>query len=194
MTRAVFLDRDGTLIEDKNYLDTPEGVEWFDGAFEALGMLSEAGYRLVMITNQSGVARGYMTEGDVRAIHDRIESDLAERGLAFDGIYYCPYLEDGDVDEYARDSRLRKPSPGMLHDARDELNLTLENSWIVGDKLSDVETGVRAGCSTVLVRTGKGNSAEQDVPERDFTPDAVVDGIRDAAEAILERTSGENGG
>lgn len=185
MDPAVFLDRDGTLIKDKNYLDTPDGVEWFDGAFETLRALRDAGYRLVMITNQSGVARGYFTEEDVRAIHERIESDLAERNLEFDGIYYCPYLEEGSVEEYSRESRLRKPSPGMILDAEKDLGIDLEGSWVVGDKLSDVKTGFRAGCSTVLVRTGKGTEAESSLEGADVTPDVIVDDISDVADGII---------
>lgn len=187
MTKAVFLDRDGTLIKDKNYLDTPDGVEWFDGAFEALERLSESGFKLVVITNQSGVARGYMTEEDVDAIHDRIRKDLEAHGLHLEGVYYCPFLEDGDVEEYAKDSPLRKPSPGMLHQAREDLGISLEESWVVGDKVSDVKAGRRGGCYTVLVRTGKGSDAEAEFEGRNEKPDAIVDDIGGAADWIVKR-------
>ncbi|MFB6346100.1 MAG: D-glycero-alpha-D-manno-heptose-1,7-bisphosphate 7-phosphatase [bacterium] len=187
MNRAILLDRDGTMIKDKNYLDTPEGVEWYEGVFQALKTLEEEGFRLVMITNQSGVARGYMTEDDVEAIHSRIEEDLEEHGITLDGVYYCPYLEGAKIDAYDRDSDLRKPSPGMILQAADDLDLDLESSFVIGDKLSDVEAGERAGCTSVLVRTGKENDSESINEGEGVTPDMTVDTVAEAVERIVKR-------
>lgn len=185
MDRAVFLDRDGTLIRDRHYLGDPGGVEWFPGVFDALHRLHEAGFELVVVTNQSGVARGLIEERDVENVHDRIRRDLRDHGVPLGGIYYCPYLSGAPRAKYRRDSVLRKPAPGMIHRAADELGLEPSTSYMVGDKPSDVEAGRRADCSTVLVLTGKGEGSledwESDVPR----PDAVRDDLPAAADWIL---------
>lgn len=185
MDRAVFLDRDGTLIRDRHYLGDPGGVEWFPGVFDALHRLHEAGFELVVVTNQSGVARGLIEERDVENVHDRIRRDLRDHGVPLGGIYYCPYLSGAPRPKYRRDSVLRKPAPGMIHRAADELGLDPSTSYMVGDKPSDVEAGRRADCSTVLVLTGKGEGSledwESDVPR----PDAVRDDLPAAADWIL---------
>lgn len=191
MKKAVFLDRDGTLIYDKHYLDTPEGVEWYEGAFDALKTLRDAGFVLIIITNQSGVARGKMNEEDVRAIHDRIREDLEQNGIEVEDFYYCPYLEDAKVKEYRRDSRLRKPSPGMILDAADEHDLDLSRSYMIGDKPSDVEAGSRAGTRTVLVGTGK-DVTPQEFPADHSDPDYFVDSIVEAARTIAEASPRES--
>lgn len=184
--KAVFLDRDGTLIHDKHYLDTPEGVEWYDGAFEALRSLEDAGYHLVIVTNQSGVARGKMTEQDVHAIHERMRKDLEGEGIEVKDFYYCPYLKDAKVEEYRRDSDLRKPSPGMLLKAAEEHDLDLASSYMIGDKPSDVEAGARAGTRTILVQTGKTVDLK-DLPEDHREPDHVSESILEAARLILRK-------
>lgn len=185
MSRAVFLDRDGTMIRDKHYLGDPEGVEWFPGARKALRRLHETGYRLVVVTNQSGVARGLIEERDVRSVHERIRRDLRDCGVPLAGIYYCPYLADAPCAEYRRESPMRKPAPGMLRRASRELDLTPGASYMVGDKPSDVEAGRRAECTTVLVRTGEGSRALEEWDPGDPKPDAVRDDLSGAVEWIL---------
>jgi D-glycero-D-manno-heptose 1,7-bisphosphate phosphatase len=182
--KAVFLDRDGTLIEDKHYLSDPEGVEFIDGAVEALRRLDEAGYELVVVTNQSGVGRGYMTEADVEAVHDRLDALLAKEGLELTDIYYAPYIEDAEDPKYREGRRFRKPRPGMIEKAVSEHGLDVEQSFMIGDKGSDVEAGHRAGTRTVLVKTGKGTDQLDDVDES--TVDFVAQDLSEAAGWIRE--------
>jgi D,D-heptose 1,7-bisphosphate phosphatase len=150
---AVFLDRDDTLVVDPGFIDHPEKVELMPGAVEAVNRLHTAGYRVVVVSNQSGVARGLFDEQRLEAIHDRLRSLLADGGAALDGIYYCPYLEgpEAKVEAYRRRSTLRKPEPGMLFEAASEQRLDLGRSWMIGDAARDIEAGRRAGCRTILV-------------------------------------------
>lgn len=193
MSRAVFLDRDGTMIRDKHYLGDPEGVEWFPGARKALRRLHETGFKLVVVTNQSGVARGLIEERDVQSVHERIRRDLRDCGVSLAGIYYCPYLADAPREEYRRESPMRKPAPGMIRCAARELDLTPGASYMVGDKPSDVEAGRRADCSTVLVRTGADCGSLEEGDAGDRKPDAVRDDLPGAVEWIL-RDGGDAGG
>jgi D-glycero-D-manno-heptose 1,7-bisphosphate phosphatase len=183
LEQAVFFDRDGTLIKDKHYLDDPSEVEWIDGAKTTLRTVQNRGFKIIIVTNQSGVARGMMTEEDVQAIHDRIRRDLTNDGITVDDFYYCPYLAEAEVEEYRKDSRLRKPAPGMLQDAEQDHNLDLSRCVMVGDKSSDVEAGQRAGCRTVLVRTGKSSELDS-VHDFDVNPDHVVDSVEHVPSVI----------
>jgi D-glycero-D-manno-heptose 1,7-bisphosphate phosphatase len=176
---AVFLDRDGTLIVDKDYLHKPEEVEYFPGALDALKRLQDAGFVLVMITNQSGVGRGYFTLADVDKVHAKIEADLAAVGVKLAAIHIAPEAPD-------QPSRGRKPSPALLFDARDALGLDLSRSYMVGDKLIDLEAGWNAGVKrSLLVCTGYGAKEEKKHGEK-LKNSVVVDGFAQAAEWILE--------
>lgn len=150
---AVFLDRDNTLIEDPGYINDPADVILLPGAADALRRFRAAGYRAVVVTNQSGVARGRITEDQLIAVHSRLRELLRAEGAELDAIYYCPYLDgsEASVAAYRRDSELRKPRPGMLLLASRELGLELGRSWMVGDSLRDVEAGRAAGCRTILI-------------------------------------------
>jgi D-glycero-D-manno-heptose 1,7-bisphosphate phosphatase len=147
----VFLDRDDTVIVDPGYISDPSMVRLIDGAAGAIASLAAAGYATVIVTNQSGVARGMLTEETLERIHTELRRQLAVQGTAVDAIYYCPYHPEGSVSAYCRDSDLRKPSPGMLLAAAKDLSLDLAQSWMVGDSRRDIEAGRRAGCRTVLV-------------------------------------------
>ncbi|MHC4625690.1 MAG: D-glycero-alpha-D-manno-heptose-1,7-bisphosphate 7-phosphatase [Planctomycetota bacterium] len=149
--KAVFLDRDDTLIEDPGYIDNPDQVKLLDGAAEALIELKNLGYKLVVVTNQSAVARGIITEKVLAEIHERMRQLLAEQNAFLDDIYYCPYHPEGAVPKYRKESSYRKPNPGMLLEAADDMNIDLGQSWCVGNSSSDVEAGSRAGCKTVLI-------------------------------------------
>ncbi len=153
---AVFLDRDNTLIEDPGYIDHPDKVRLLPGAAAAVRRLREAGYRVVVVSNQSGVARGLFSEAQLASIHARLGELLAGEGTRLDAIYYCPYLDGPDavVERYRRTSELRKPSPGMLLQAAADLAIDLRRSWMVGDGQRDIEAGRRAGCRTVLIESG----------------------------------------
>ena len=149
--KAIFLDRDDTLIEDPGYINNPEQVTLLDGVAEALIQLKALGYLLVVVSNQSAVARGIVTEKVLSQIHNRLEQLLSEKGASLDKIYYCPYHPDGVIQKYRKQSKFRKPNPGMLLEAADDMNIEVGESWCIGNSSSDVEAGQRAGCRTVLL-------------------------------------------
>lgn len=149
--KAIFLDRDGTLIEDPGYLNDPEQVKLLEGVAEALAELRTMGYKLIVVSNQSAVARGLVTEKVLDEIHNRLNQLLAARQVHLDRIYYCPYHPDGVIGKYRKDSDLRKPNPGMLLTAADEMGIDLSDSWLIGNSTSDIEAGLRAGCKTILI-------------------------------------------
>ena len=149
--KAVFLDRDGTLIANRHYGSDPDGIEFLDGVVEGMRELRGAGYKLILVSNQSGVARGYFDEGAVARMHDRLQKMLNLHGAALDGIEYCPHHPEGIVPQYAVECACRKPAPGMLRRAARKHGVNLSTSWIIGDIEADVEAGSRAGARTVLV-------------------------------------------
>jgi len=159
--RAAFLDRDGTINEDRDYLTDPAGLRLLPGAARAIRLLNAAGVLAVAVTNQSAVARGLMTEETLTAIHDRLRALLNGEGAHLDEILYCPHLAEGVVERYAVPCRCRKPEPGMLLDAARRHGVDLARSVMIGDAPSDVEAGRRAGCRTVLIRP-PGNRPEPD--------------------------------
>jgi D-glycero-D-manno-heptose 1,7-bisphosphate phosphatase len=152
--RALFLDRDGTLIHAVHYPSRPEQIRLYAGIESELRALQEMGFCLVIITNQSGIARGYITENDLSVMHEYLTEQLALQDIHVDGIYYCPHHPEGIIPELAIECACRKPQAGMLLQAATEMHLDLEHSWFVGDILDDVEAGNRAGCHTVLVDLG----------------------------------------
>ncbi|MFG0331045.1 MAG: HAD-IIIA family hydrolase [Phycisphaerales bacterium] len=162
--RAVFFDRDNTIIHDEDgYLGDPAAVRLIRGSAHAIASLRQLGYRIVVATNQSGVARGYFDEKAVDAVHQRIAELVHETsGGVIDRFYYCPFHPDGVVDSYAREHPWRKPQPGMLLQAAEDLELSLEESWFVGDAERDIEAGRAAGCQTVLVSAESSPSIEAD--------------------------------
>jgi D-glycero-D-manno-heptose 1,7-bisphosphate phosphatase len=178
MKPAVFLDRDGVLIEEKNYLHRPEEVVIFPGVAPALRKLQTAGYLLCVVTNQSGVGRGYYTLKDVDAVHARLFGDLAKDGVNIAKVYVAPEAPD-------QPSRGRKPSPQFLFDARAEFGLDLAGSYMVGDKLIDLECGWNAGVKKCfLVRTGYGARTEREHTQ-DIAAAVVVDDLAAVAQWIL---------
>ena len=152
--RAIFLDRDGTLVHPRHYPSRPEDLRLYDGIGLELRALRRMGFRLVVITNQSGLARGLFTVADLDRMHAHLRKRLAAQGVWLDGVYYCPHHPDGVIPGLARRCDCRKPAPGMLLRAADELRLSLADSWLVGDILDDVEAGHRARCRSVLVDLG----------------------------------------
>jgi D-glycero-D-manno-heptose 1,7-bisphosphate phosphatase len=154
---AVFLDRDGTIVEDVDYLTDPDQLRLIPGAAAAIHLLNKRGLAVIVVTNQSAVARGMLTEDGLAGIHRRLSEMLAAEGAHVDGIYYCPHLPDGDSPPYNRICDCRKPAPGMLLQAARELHLDLDASAMIGDSRRDLEAGAAAGCGTlILVRTGHG--------------------------------------
>jgi D-glycero-D-manno-heptose 1,7-bisphosphate phosphatase len=151
--KAVFLDRDGTLIEDPGYLNNPDMVKVLPGAAEALVHLKRLGYKLVVVSNQSGVARGIIKEAALAQITDRMKQLFGNEGAYIDGVYYCVCHPDGVIEKYRKDTDDRKPKPGMLLQAARDLNIDLARSWAIGDSYRDVEAGRRAGCRTILLNS-----------------------------------------
>ncbi len=179
MNRAIFLDRDGTLNVDKNYLSNPADLVLIPGTSTALRRLTDAGYKLFIVTNQSGIGRGYYTLADMHAVNDRLCEVLAKDGVRFEKIYFAPESPEAP-------SRGRKPSPQFLFDARDEFGIDLAQSYMVGDKLIDLECGWNAGVKkSILVRTGYGAKVELSNPAL-VSRALVTDDIAVAAEMILK--------
>jgi D-glycero-D-manno-heptose 1,7-bisphosphate phosphatase len=186
MRRAVFLDRDGTLIEESGYLDRLERLEFFPFSVDAVRVLNRAGFATVIITNQAGIARGIVRESFVAAAHRHIADRLEAGGAKIDAFYYCPHYPDGVVAQYRTACDCRKPQPGLLRRAAKDLDLDLARSFVVGDRWHDVAAGQAVGARGVLVRTGIG-LAEEATPQAGTVPAAVVDNLMDAAAWILQQ-------
>jgi D,D-heptose 1,7-bisphosphate phosphatase len=152
--KAVFLDKDGTLVDDLPYNVEPCRITLSAGAGAALRLLSRLDYRLFVVTNQAGIAFGRFAEADMEPVSDRLRDLLFREQLTLDGLYYCPHHPDGSVSAYAHDCHCRKPMPGLLLKAAHEHGIDLRSSWMIGDILHDVEAGNRAGCRTVLLDNG----------------------------------------
>ncbi len=186
MNRAVFIDRDGTLSEEVGYITHLDGLKLFPWSGAAIRKLNKAGIRAILATNQSGIARGYFQEDLVRAVHLRLENELAIAGARLDAIYYCPHHPEGKVDAYRRDCDCRKPRPGLLLRAAEELGLDLESSCVVGDRYIDLETAFRAGSRSVLVLSGYGQGEclyQKDTWPRQ--PDHIARNLLEAVDWIL---------
>lgn len=184
MYRACFLDRDGVLIEEEDYLCDPAKAHLCPGAAEAIRFAHEAGWKVILISNQAGLAKGKFKMEDLKAVHARIEELLSAEGVALDGYYYCPHHANGIVPEYTMECTCRKPGPGMILRAAEEHDLDVAHSFMVGDRPTDLEAGVNAGCAAVaLVRTGYG--AAQTLPE--FPGVTVLDAanIGEAVPALI---------
>lgn len=181
MKRAVFLDRDGTINVEKDYLYRIEEFEFISGAPEAVRLLNEAGFFVVIVSNQSGVARGYYTEEDVGNLHRFIAAELKKSEAVVDAWYYCPHHPQGR-GSYSLACRCRKPLPGMLIEAAQRHDIDLAASVMIGDKLADIEAGRAAGCRSILVRTGYGAEDEPCVP----TGTEVYDDLLAAVKALTK--------
>jgi D,D-heptose 1,7-bisphosphate phosphatase len=183
MATAVFLDRDNTLIVNDGDLGDPNSVVLCDGVPEGLRALHEAGFRLIVVTNQAGVARGTFTEDDVDQVHQRIATLVDREANARDLInrfYYCPYHPEAVLGEYRRDHPWRKPHPGMLLQAARDMHIDLTRSWMIGNQKRDVTAGRSAGCRTVLL--GNGRTADE------LKPTVRVKSFAEAVETILQET------
>lgn len=185
--RAVFLDRDGTLIEEKDCLRNAEGLQLLPGAAKAVQQLNQHGWRAVVVSNQPVIAKGWCTEADLHTMHNKLETLLGREHAFLDRIYYCPHHPEagfeGERKEFKIACDCRKPSIGMIRQAKTELNLDLARSWLIGDTTTDVQTAKNAGLRSVLVRTGHGGR------DNKFTgkPDLVCDSVAEAVDFILQR-------
>lgn len=178
----VFIDKDGTLIEDLPYNVDPRRIRLAPGAREGIRALAAAGYRFAIVTNQSGVARGYFGEAELEEVHAHLAWLLADLGARLEGFYYCPHVPEG-VNEFAIECDCRKPLPGLIHRAAEELSVALDRAWFIGDAWMDVVAGRAAGCRTIQVGP-EAALADREPPER--RPDHAVRDLSEAAKVILE--------
>ncbi|SFB85337.1 D,D-heptose 1,7-bisphosphate phosphatase [Parapedobacter composti] len=184
--KAVFLDKDGTLIRDVPYNADPSKVELLHGVASGLRQLSNKGYLFFIVTNQAGVAKGYFKEEALTAVEHKLQLLLHQSGIALSGFYYCPHHPQGVVAAYAKACHCRKPMPGMLFDAATRHGLSLAQSWMVGDILDDIEAGNRAGCRTVLV---DGTASERVQISGGYRrPSYIADNFKEAANLIVKNT------
>ena len=203
---AVFLDRDNTIIENDGDLGDPEQVKLIQGVAPAIASLCGLGYKVVVVTNQGGVARGKYTEEDVDAVHDRIEHLITERvnGARIDAFYFCPFHPQGKLAKYKKDYPTRKPKPGMLLQAAEDLEVDLAQSWMVGDALRDIDAGAAAGCRTVLLQADWTNTSLADLRKiearklpgggrgrKKHEPDFVAKGLVEAVRIIASQRKPE---
>ncbi len=182
---AVFLDRDGVLTVERSYITRPGELELIPGAGRAVGALNNAGVCTVVVSNQSAVARGLMTEGDLAAVHSRLEELLEGEGVFLDAAYYCPNLLGARVARFARDDSCRKPHTGMLEQAARDMGIDVTTSYMIGDQVTDIELARRAGLTGVLVLTGKGCETRAVLGERGLEVDHVAVDIGAAVSWIL---------
>jgi len=182
VNRAVFLDRDGVINKDTGYVHLVDDFEYIDGVFDACLALKKMGYLLVVVTNQSGIARGMYSEDDFHSLTEWMDWNFADKGVDLDGIYYCPHHPEKGIGEYKQDCDCRKPKPGMLLDAAKFLKIDLANSIMVGDKADDMRAAKAAGIGkSILVRSGKVVD-EAGIIEATM----VVDSIADVPDAIKQ--------
>ena len=152
--KAVFLDKDGTLIDDVPYNIDPDLITLSKNSLEGLKLLQDAGYLLVIVSNQAGIAYGYFEEAALTGVKNKLNALLIKYHIKLSGFYYCPHHPQGKIEVYTEKCNCRKPEPGMLFQAAKELNIDLSASWMIGDILNDVEAGNRAGCRTILIDNG----------------------------------------
>lgn len=191
--KAIFLDRDDTLIEDPGYISSPDQVKLLDGVGEALTKLKKLGYKLVVVSNQSAVARGIVSEKTLGKIHERLKELLAEKNAFLDRIYYCPYHPDGVVEKYRKESNNRKPNPGMLLDAAKDMDIDLAQSWCIGNSIRDVEAGRRTGCKTILIDApSQKKQSDPGLNQKGITPDYKGVNLREAVNIIKKHIRSSN--
>jgi D-glycero-D-manno-heptose 1,7-bisphosphate phosphatase len=184
---AVLLDRDGVISRQTAFVNKPDDLTLIEGAAEAIARLNSAGWPVGIITNQGGIAMGYLTEEMLHRIHERLAQLLSAEGAHVDAIFYCAHHEHAKLPQYKTDCQCRKPNTGMLEQARDKLGIDLAKSVVVGDRTTDILAGIRAGCSTILVETGSAGKDREIVAE----PNAVAADIVAAVDLILASARSE---
>jgi histidinol-phosphate phosphatase family protein len=180
LNRAVFLDRDGTMIYDKNYLSSPEQVKLYVYCAQSINKLRKAGFKIIVVTNQSGIARGIFSLDDLKKIHKKFISLLKNQGAKIDGLYFCPHTDEDNCE-------CRKPKLGMVLAAAKEHNLDLKKSYFIGDSVRDYIVGENMGGKGILIRTGSGKKQEKKIKEEKIKPFAVCNTLKDAVNVILKR-------
>lgn len=182
MKKAIFIDKDGTLIKDIAYNANPDKITLEPYADVALQLLSEQDYSLVVISNQAGIAKGYFPESDMQGVITKVKSLLADAGVTLDGFFYCPHHPEGQIAAYTMECDCRKPAPGMILKAAEILDIDLSRSWMIGDILNDVEAGNRAGCRSLLINNGNETMWELN---KHRLPAYAAEDLLDAAHFII---------
>jgi len=186
MNRAVFIDRDGTISEEVGYVNHPSRFRLLPHSAEAIRTLNQAGWLAVLVTNQAGVARGYFSENMIQEVHARLVSELEQEGARLDGIYYCAHHPTVGEPPYRLDCECRKPRPGLIHRAATELDIDLAHSWMVGDRLGDVELARNAAIHSAFVLTGYGRGEwEHQRSSWPMEPEIVAENLLEAARKII---------
>lgn len=182
MNKAIFLDRDGVINQEPpHYAHRPDQVKLIPGSARAINILNKNSFIVTVVTNQAGVAKGYYQEEDVILFNNLMKDKLKRYGAKIDAIYYCPHHVEGKIDRYRIDCDCRKPKPGMLKRAEKDLNIDLKQSFIIGDKQSDINAGKIVGCKTILVLTGYG----KELKNNDIRSDFIANNLYDAIKYIL---------
>ncbi len=186
MNKAVFLDRDGTLNYDVGYLSKIDDIYIFDGVVDSLKSIKEAGFLNILITNQSGIARGYFNLSDLKTIHEKFLNTLSYGGVCLiDDIFFSPYHKDGKIEKYSVESNCRKPGIGMIEEAVEKHNIDLSESCLVGDSLVDMQCAQNAGLKKILVKTGYGQKTVKECSDLNLSVDFIADNFSEAANYIL---------
>jgi len=186
MYKAIFLDRDGTINEEKGYICFFSEMEIFPFSVEAIKKMNKNNYRVIVVTNQSAIARGICKEDHIIDIHSEMKEFFSKQDAVIEAFYYSPYLEEGVIAKYKKKHGSRKPSPGMIFRAAEDFNIKLNESFMIGDSTRDIIAGKKAGCQTVLVLTGNGKSAQKELEGLNLKPDLIAENILDAVEKIFE--------
>lgn len=181
---AVFLDRDGVVVKEVHHLTNIKDLALIPRAGEAIARLNNAGVPTVIVTNQSAVGRGLLTQDELNAIHDEVANLLRREGARIDAFYFCPHHPTEATGVFLKNCNCRKPRPGMLLAAAEDLSLDLARSFLIGDKITDLRAGQAAGCSTILVRTGYGHEVETILEDQGWSV-SVVDRLQDAVGLVL---------
>jgi len=189
--RAVFLDRDGTINRDVGYPNSYGMVEIYPYSFDAVRKINMAGFLAVIVTNQSGIGRGFIEEKNLQDIHRRLCLAFAKRKARFDGIYYCPHYAQSEIPEYKKDCSCRKPNPGMARQAVRDLNIDTKKSYMIGDKVEDIQFGMNINATPILLLTGYGQKSLPKLREKGIEPSHVAETLIDAVDWILEREKSE---
>lgn len=184
--KTVFLDRDGTINVEKNYLYKVEEFEFIYGAIEAIKLFNENGFYVVVISNQAGIARGFYTPNDVHILHDFIQRELRKHNALIDAFFYCPHHPEGAVEIYRQNCNCRKPNTGMIELAEAKFSIDRNNSFIIGDLWSDIKLAENAGMKAVLVKTGYGQQTLEQVEEKKLKITFDAENILEAAKKIVD--------
>jgi len=192
MNKAVFLDRDGVITkEPPYYAHRIDQLELIPKSAEAIRLLNESGFKVIVVSNQSGVARGYYQEKDIEIYNMAMQKKLEEKNAYIDAIYYCPHYLEATIEAYKIDCDCRKPKPGMLKRAKKDLDLDLKCSFLIGDKINDIEAGYRAGCKTILVLTGHGNDELKKSSKMNIKPNYISKDLYAAIQIINRNNKGK---